>query len=52
MMFTLADRDPVKIAEFSKWSLESIYQFLYANNIYAKKLEDRDKTKKNSNFGK
>jgi len=31
------------------WSVESIYQFLVANNVYAKKIESAKKTAENRN---
>lgn len=52
MVFSLADRDPLRIKELSTWSLESIYQLIYANRIYTKKQEANEKTRKNANFGK
>ena len=44
LIFTIAERDPVKIKELGTWSLEALYQFLYANSIHAKRLQDRKKT--------
>lgn len=52
MLFSLSDRDPLRIKELSTWSLESIYQLIYANRIYTKKREADEKTRKNANFGK
>lgn len=41
LIFSLAERDPVKIKELNTWSLEAFYQYLYANSIHAKRIEDR-----------
>jgi hypothetical protein len=46
-LFAIAERDPLKIKELSTWSLESWYQFIYANNIHARKIEDAKKTNQN-----
>jgi len=47
LLFAIAERDPLKIKELSTWSLESWYQFIYANNIHARKIEDAKKTNQN-----
>ena len=44
LLFTLSERDPVRLSELNTWSLEGLYQFLYANSIHSRKLEDARKT--------
>jgi len=34
---------PSEVKELSNWSLESLFQFLYANNVDAKKIESQRK---------
>ena len=38
---------PSEIKELSTWSLEALFQFLYANNVEAKKLEAKKLTDEN-----
>jgi hypothetical protein len=40
LIFQLADRDPMRINELYTWSLEALYQFLYANTIHKRRLDD------------
>ena len=47
LLFTLSDRDPLRLAELNTWSLEGFYQFLYANSIHIRRLEDARKTADN-----
>jgi hypothetical protein len=47
LLFTIADRNPLQIKELNTWSVEGWYQFLYANNIHARKLEAQQKTQTN-----
>jgi hypothetical protein len=47
LLFSISDRDPLKIKELSTWSVESWYQFIYANNIHARKIEAQQKTNQN-----
>jgi len=44
LIFSLANREPIQIKELMTWSLEALYQFIYANNIRAKKMEAQQKT--------
>ena len=44
LLFTLSERDPVRLRELNQWSLEGLYQFLYANSIHSRKIEDARKT--------
>jgi len=41
LIFSLADRNPTQIKELYTWSLEALFQFLFANSIHAKRLEDQ-----------
>ncbi len=43
LLFTLTDRKPSELEQIMKWSLEGLYQFLYANNIHSRKLDDMRK---------
>lgn len=43
LLFTLSERDPLRLKELGNWSLEGLYQFLYANNIHARRMEDARK---------
>ncbi len=47
LIFTIADRKPSEIKEVMKWSVESLYQFLYANSQAVKRYEAKQKTDKN-----
>lgn len=47
LIFTIADRKPSEIKEVLKWSVESFYQFLYANSQAVKRYEAKQKTDKN-----
>jgi len=47
LIFTIADRKPSEIKEVMKWSVESFYQFLYANSQAVKRYEAKQKTDKN-----
>ena len=49
MIFTLANREPIQIKELMTWSLEALYQFIYANNIQARKIEAKRKTEEERN---
>jgi len=40
---------PSELKELMNWSLEGLYQFLYANNVDAKKIEARRKTEEEKN---
>lgn len=44
LLFSLADRDPVRLKELYTWSLEGLYQFLYANSIHSRRIEEARKT--------
>lgn len=44
LLFSIADRDPVRLRELNKWSLEGLYQFLYANSIHVRRMEAQRKT--------
>lgn len=46
LIFTIADRKPSEIKEVMKWSVESFYQFLYANSQAVKRFEARQKNDK------
>ena len=47
LLFTIANRSPTEVKELSTWSLESLYQFLYANTVESKRLEAQRKTDEN-----
>jgi hypothetical protein len=47
LLFTIANRVPSELKELMSWSLEGLYQFIYANNVDAKKIEARRKTDDN-----
>lgn len=38
---------PSEVKELSTWSVEGLFQFLYANNVDARKIEARQKTEEN-----
>ena len=52
LLFTLSDRDPVRLRELNTWSLEGLYQFLYANSIHSRRIQDAQKTAKEASQGK
>jgi len=45
----LANRVPSELKEIMTWSVEGLYQFIYANNVDAKKIEARRKTEEAKN---
>jgi hypothetical protein len=47
LLFTLANKIPSELKEIMTWSVEGLYQFIYANNVDAKKAESRQKTFEN-----
>ena len=52
LLFTLSDRDPVRLRELNTWSLEGLYQFLYANSIHSRRIEEARKTAQEAAKGK
>jgi hypothetical protein len=47
LLFTISNRMPSEVKELSTWSVEGLFQFLYANNVDARKIEARQKTEEN-----